>query len=292
MHLRTHAYMRSCAHRAASQDSIVLDNYPDENIPMCTNLAVCLVSAINEGLRGSDIGTIMDPLTAPPGVPGAVFPRARLPLPDHRLPWRLRLASPAAIVTALSLHLTGVNISVFSPFPLRSGQQATARLHAFVWIPAPSQQPARALIFAHRIALHASTKGPHHVRCYCRGRTASIGFNAHTPLAASHLYNGWEQYVAAKIEAEDMSFIPRNTAIVLREMQDREEAENRNVSNRVVTMAEDLRRLSATVVQNSKRAEQLLQGVVEALESQTSALETTGVLEIDDGRSSVASYRV
>lgn len=40
-------------------------------------------------------------------------------------------------------------------------------------------------------------------------------------------YNGWEQYVQQKVTAEDTSFLPRNTALVLKEVHDREEAEGR-----------------------------------------------------------------
>ena len=38
-------------------------------------------------------------------------------------------------------------------------------------------------------------------------------------------YNGWEQYVADKIKAEDTSFIPSNNAIVLKEHKEREARE-------------------------------------------------------------------
>ena len=40
-------------------------------------------------------------------------------------------------------------------------------------------------------------------------------------------YNGWEQHVAQMMEAEDVSFFPRNDAIALKEVKQREEAEAR-----------------------------------------------------------------
>ena len=43
------------------RDDMILDNYPDEDIPMCTDLLVCFLNTFNEGLRGGDIGAIIDP---------------------------------------------------------------------------------------------------------------------------------------------------------------------------------------------------------------------------------------
>ena len=37
-------------------------------------------------------------------------------------------------------------------------------------------------------------------------------------------YNGWETYVAAKMAANDTSFMPRNTAMILQASRDREQA--------------------------------------------------------------------
>ena len=46
-------------------------------------------------------------------------------------------------------------------------------------------------------------------------------------------YNGWEQYVADKIKAEDTSFIPSNNAIVLKEFREREEAESAKLNDAI-----------------------------------------------------------
>ena len=50
-------------------------------------------------------------------------------------------------------------------------------------------------------------------------------------------YNGWEQHVAQMIEAEDVSFFPRNDAIALKEVKQREEAEARAHMDRVTATA-------------------------------------------------------
>ena len=48
---------------AYAQDSVNLwSDIKDSEIPMCSNLLVCLVGALNEGLRASDIGSILDPV--------------------------------------------------------------------------------------------------------------------------------------------------------------------------------------------------------------------------------------
>eukprot|EP00966_Prymnesium_polylepis_P307008 7094557-Prymnesium_polylepis.2 len=39
-------------------------------------------------------------------------------------------------------------------------------------------------------------------------------------------YNGWEQYVAAKIANSDTSFIPRNNALVLKAVKEKEQADS------------------------------------------------------------------
>lgn len=46
-------------------------------------------------------------------------------------------------------------------------------------------------------------------------------------------YNGWETYVAAKMKANDTSFLPRNTAIVLQASQREEEAAAEELKKRV-----------------------------------------------------------
>ena len=72
-------------------------------------------------------------------------------------------------------------------------------------------------------------------------------------------YNGWETYVAAKMEAKDTSFMPRNTAIVLQASEKSEEAETEEIKKRLgdveaqnrqmLTMLETLQRDSAEIME-------------------------------------------
>ena len=47
-------------------------------------------------------------------------------------------------------------------------------------------------------------------------------------------YNGWEQHVMDRIKANETDFMPRNTTIVLRELQLAEAAESRELREAVV----------------------------------------------------------
>ena len=46
-------------------------------------------------------------------------------------------------------------------------------------------------------------------------------------------YNGWEQYVAAKITDSDTSFIPRNNALVLKAVKEKEQADSQALTSRI-----------------------------------------------------------
>ena len=49
-------------------------------------------------------------------------------------------------------------------------------------------------------------------------------------------HNGWESYVSAKMKANDTSFMPRNTAIVLQASQREEEAASEELKKRVANV--------------------------------------------------------
>ena len=53
-------------------DAFAVGDYPDEDIPMCTNLPDCWVGALSEGLRGGDIGGFMDPNPNPNPSPNLI----------------------------------------------------------------------------------------------------------------------------------------------------------------------------------------------------------------------------
>ena len=70
-------------------------------------------------------------------------------------------------------------------------------------------------------------------------------------------FTGWETYVAAKMEANDVSFLPRNAAMVLQATESREKA----------AAAERLERVEATIVsllEGQQRDRQLLKDLLAA----------------------------
>ena len=58
-------------------------------------------------------------------------------------------------------------------------------------------------------------------------------------------YNGWESHVARKLESKDLTFFPRNTAIVLKEVQEREASESRAQAERMLRVEEKVNDLDA-----------------------------------------------
>jgi len=60
-------------------------------------------------------------------------------------------------------------------------------------------------------------------------------------------YNGWEQHVANMLAQEDVGFFPRNDAIALKEVKNREEAESRRYMGQVASTAERVADIAASV---------------------------------------------
>merc|ERR1712070_909930 len=72
-------------------------------------------------------------------------------------------------------------------------------------------------------------------------------------------YNGWEQYVANKMKAHDLSFFPINNAIVLKEYKEREARDGHQLSLQVEECA-------ASVAQLSKQYDKLEKVIGEKVE--------------------------
>ena len=76
-------------------------------------------------------------------------------------------------------------------------------------------------------------------------------------------HNGWESYVHQMIEQDDVGFMPRNTAIVLKKFKEMEEKEQRRQLTHLeevrATQAEVLRRLEslAKVVEQGMSRDEL-----------------------------------
>jgi len=82
-------------------------------------------------------------------------------------------------------------------------------------------------------------------------------------------YNGWEQYVAAKMNARDTSFFPLNHAIVLREHKERKERGSLELQKTVSTMASTM----ASFGSKLERIEKVFNDRVEGLANSQRTLE-------------------
>jgi len=208
-----------------TQDAILLDNYPDEDIPMCTNLLVCWVGAINEGLRASDIGAIMEPAR-----PDEAFGMFVFNFVFQFTFWVL-------VITILLNVIFGIIIDTFGE--LRAN-------HTF------KKNHMENTCFVCGIdRFRLDTKGngferhikeDHYMWWYL---FLVVYLNAKESTA----YNGWEQYVASKLKVDDFSFVPRNSAVVLKEVQEREEAESKMMSAKISSMYTTTETLAAEFAQ-------------------------------------------
>ena len=91
-------------------------------------------------------------------------------------------------------------------------------------------------------------------------------------------YNGWEQHVAGLMQRSDASFVPVNNAIVLKEHREREEAESRELSEKIADIqrnaqqANDAVAKMALAVERTERqlggdASSAIGGVLERLDA-------------------------
>jgi len=248
-------YLYSIVLFAFSQDAVILDNYPDEDIPMCTNLLVCWVGAINEGLRASDLGAILDPVGA--DEPGTfVFNVV------------IQFTFWALVITILLNIIFGIIIDTFGE--LRAD-------HAF------KKNHMENTCFVCSIDRFTfDTKGGGFERHIKEDHNMwdylylVVYLRQKDPTA----YNGWEQHVASKLKADDFSFMPRNTAIVLKEVQEREEAETRLLGERVASISSAVEALVRTVATTSEATETLAAGLQDLKEVQLSTLEQVNQLRV------------
>jgi hypothetical protein len=220
------------------------DTFIDEDDDqMCTSLALCWVNALNEGLRGGDIGAIMAPA---------------IEVVDDD-PWMFawivfyELSFYATVITVLLNVIFGIIIDTFA-------ELRTAR--------ATKKDNMENTCFVCGLDRFTfDTKGggfdrhiweDHNMWCYLF-LIVRLRETDETEL------NGWESYVKAKVDAEEVSWMPRNTAIVLKEFKAREEEEQKQLASDVQALgaqqSELLRRLDAltkTVEQNAQRSDDKL----------------------------------
>ena len=85
-------------------------------------------------------------------------------------------------------------------------------------------------------------------------------------------YNGWEQHVAQMIEAEDVSFFPRNDAIALKDLKEREESEARAHMDRVTATADHVVEITRVVNILQEKVGEMERKQEEAARQQSDAL--------------------
>ena len=61
------------------------------------------------------------------------------------------------------------------------------------------------------------------------------------------LHNGWESYVAERIEDKDTSFLPRNTALVLQEAEEADQEAMNVVMSRIDGIDDTLEKMRSTM---------------------------------------------
>ena len=243
----------------------------DDN-EMCTTLALCWINALNEGLRGGDIGSIMEPAI----MHEDLFQYAYFVV--------YQLSFFAIVITVLLNVIFGIIVDTFAE--LRSAHAAKKdNMENFCFVCGLDRlsfdTKARAAltpILRHTLR-HAPYVTPFAVPLTKPSRPQGGGFERHiwedhnmwkylfliVHLAEKEAteHNGWESYVHQMIEQGDVGFMPRNTAIVLKKFKEMEEKEQRRQLTHLeevrATQAEVLRRLDslAKVVEQGMSRDEL-----------------------------------
>ena len=232
---------------AFAQDLFLADDYPNDDIDMCTTLFNCWISALSNGLREGDIGHIMEPRPA-----------------DDSRHWFLvvyQFSYYLIVITVLLNVIFGIIIDTFGE--LRTRQAAKRRhMESVCFICGVD----RFTFDTQGAGFERHIKSDHNMWAY-------LYMLVHVREKDRTEYNGWEQYVADKMENLDTSFFPRNNAVVLREHRQREQAESLQLKQDVA----DVKLTVASLVRNMEKTEKhlmdKLENLSEAQQSLTNSFE-------------------
>ena len=171
------------------------DLHPDES--MCRNLYVCWVSAVVKGLQDGDIGKIMEPRYSN----------------DERYGFIIiyQFTYYIFVITVLLNVIFGIIIDTFGQ--LRT-ERATKRA---------SMENACFICGVDRFTFDTQGGGFKRHIDHDHNMWHYLFMIVYLREKDSTEYNGWEQYVADKMNERDTSFFPLNNAIVLREHKERQE---------------------------------------------------------------------
>jgi hypothetical protein len=232
-------------------DSFAVGDYPDDDIPLCTNLPVCWVGALNEGLRGGDVGAFMDPRDPQD--------------PYFFLQVAYQLSFWAIVITILLNVIFGIIIDTFGEL---RGDNLAKKEH---------MENTCFISGVDRFTLDTKGRGfEKHIK-EDQNMWNYLYLVVHLKEKDPTEYNGWEQWVADKLQAGDTSFIPVNTAISLSEYQERQEAESREAAARML----DIQQSAKTAAEAALKMQVAVERVERQLSGEGSAM--AAVLERLDG---------
>jgi len=223
-------------------DDMILDNYPDEDIPMCEDLLVCFLNSVNEGLRGGDIGAIVDP-----SAPGDALFALKLVY---------NFSYYVIVITVILNVVFGIIIDTFAELrETNAFIKDNMENNCFICGLSRFTFETKANGFEHHVKKDHNMWQYMFMMIYLRDKDPTE-------------YNGWEQHVSKCMAASDTSFFPSNKAIVLKALQEKEEAEEKEKTQRGVRMAEETSELVHQVEQLQKALESTAsKNVVKELEA-------------------------
>jgi len=214
----------------ALSDSFSVTAYPDEVLPACSSLWICFVMAISEGLRGSDIGVFMSPRK-----PHDVAELSGEDLALFYLQFVYQITFWFVVIALLLNVVFGIIIDSFGELRMRN----LAIKH--------DMENNCFICGVDRFTLDTKGGGfPLHIRMH-HNMWLYLYMIVYLREKDPTEYNGWEQHVANMLAQEDVGFFPRNDAIALKEVKNREEAESRRYMGQVASTAERVADIAASV---------------------------------------------
>lgn len=197
---------------AVADTVFMQDDYPDDEIPMCTDLFQCWISIFNAGLRKGDIGEIMDDQIAVRS-PFLIF---------------FQFSYYVIVITVLLNVIFGIIIDTFGE--LRTTNNAKkSLLKNFCFVCGVD----RSTLDTRGGGFDRHCKYDHNIWKYVF-MMVMLQSKEHTD------FNGWEQYVYDQMEASDTNFLPRNRTLTLEAREKKEEASDEQLAKLVTSVQDSL----------------------------------------------------
>jgi inositol 1,4,5-triphosphate receptor type 3 len=238
---------------AYGQDLFMAGDYPDGSssnefaehpeLSMCRNLYVCWVSAVVNGLREGDIGKIMEPRYSTDERYGFIV--------VYQFTYYL------IVITVLLNVIFGIIIDTFGQLRTEAASKRASMENAcFICGVDRFTFDTQGNGFLQHISVDHNMWHYLFMIIYLREKDPTD-------------YNGWEQYVAKKMRANDTSFFPLNNAIVLKEHKEHQERGSVQLFETVQGMAHAISEMG----HNLERVEKQFMDRVDTLTQQHRSLE-------------------